>query len=116
MAAKKDGKQSKAAFVRSLPSTLSAAEVVEKAKAAGIPLEVGYVYNIRSTSKGAGERSGSRKGTVGRRARSASGQASTSDASSTEALLKAVGAELGLARAIQILESERARVRAAVGQ
>jgi hypothetical protein len=28
--------------------------------------------------------------------------------------LKAVGAELGLARAIQILESERARVRAAI--
>jgi hypothetical protein len=115
MAAKKDGKRSKAAFVRALPATLSAAEVVERAKAAGIPLEVGYVYNIRSSSKALGKRGGSRT-TVGPRARSTAGRGSPSDTSPAEALLKAVGAELGLARAVQILESERARVRAAVGR
>jgi hypothetical protein len=48
----KDGKVNKSAFIRSQPSTLSAGEVVEKAKAAGIELTAGLVYAIRSASKG----------------------------------------------------------------
>ncbi|MFI5298061.1 MAG: hypothetical protein ACHREM_08180 [Polyangiales bacterium] len=43
--------QSKADFVRSLPSTLSPTEVVEKAKAAGIEVTNGYVSNIRFEAK-----------------------------------------------------------------
>lgn len=43
---------SKSAYVRGLPREVSAKEVVEKAKAAGIQLSVAQVYNIRSTSKG----------------------------------------------------------------
>ena len=43
---------SKAAFVRSLPKTLTAKEVVAKAKAAGIKLSTGYVYVLRSSSGG----------------------------------------------------------------
>ncbi len=41
---------SKADFVRS-HAALGAADVVEKAKAAGIKLDVGYIYNVRSTDK-----------------------------------------------------------------
>jgi hypothetical protein len=36
-------------------------------------------------------------------------------ASSTETLLKAVAAEIGLGRAMEILAGERARVRAVIG-
>lgn len=40
----------KSAFVRSLPRTLTAKEVVEQAKAKGMKLSVAQVYNIRSTA------------------------------------------------------------------
>ena len=115
MAAKKSSKHSKAAFVRALPSTLSAAEVVEKAKAAGISLEVGYVYNIRSTAKTAGKARSVGDSSSRAKSNGTSPRAGW-DGSSAELLLKAVGAELGLAAAIRILESERARVRAALGK
>lgn len=41
----------KTAFVKSQPATLSAKEVVQKAKAAGITITDKYVYNIRSMAK-----------------------------------------------------------------
>ncbi len=120
MAAKKTSKQqSKASFVRALPASLSAAEVVEKAKAVGISLEVGYVYNIRSTAKAAGKTPRTAENAaVGRGRPKSNGAASSAaaDSSSAEMLLKALGAELGLASAIRILEGERARVRAAIGK
>jgi hypothetical protein len=43
--------KSKAGFVRSLPSTLSAAEVVAKAKTAGVKLDEHYVYAVRTAAK-----------------------------------------------------------------
>ena len=118
MAAKKTSKQqSKASFVRSLPSSLSAAEVVEKAKAAGLSLEVGYVYNIRSTAKAAGRTRGATESVGrGRPRLNGGGSSLAGDSASAELLLKALGAELGLASAIRILEGERARVRAAIGK
>lgn len=42
--------KSKAGFVRSQPSTLSAAEVVAKAKAAGLTLDDRYVYSVRTAA------------------------------------------------------------------
>ncbi len=111
MAAKKSpAHQSKASFVRELPAALSAAEVVEKAKAAGIKLDVGYVYNILRTSRDSEkmEKSGTKNGV---RATATQGPTARGNVSA-EALLKAIGAELGLASAIRILEAERARVRA----
>jgi hypothetical protein len=45
--------QNKSAFIRSLGSTVSAAEVVAKAKAAGISLSEKYVWNIRAAAKAA---------------------------------------------------------------
>jgi hypothetical protein len=44
--------KSKAAFVRSLPRTMSAKEVIAKAKAAGLKLSPAYIYVIRSKSTG----------------------------------------------------------------
>jgi hypothetical protein len=44
-------KVNKSAWIRSQPSTLSAAEVVGKAKQAGIKLSVAQVYTTRSEAK-----------------------------------------------------------------
>lgn len=117
MAAKKNTPhgQSKAAFVRSLPSTTPAKEVVAKAKTAGIDLDVGYVYNIRSTSKSSAKKKSAKAKAAAPHATNGAAIKSTRDLSATESLLRAVGAEIGLGRAIQILEAERERVRAVLG-
>lgn len=44
-------KQTKAAFIRSQPATMSAADVVKKAKEAGMKLSVAMVYVTRSKAK-----------------------------------------------------------------
>jgi len=41
-------RMNKTTFVRSLPSSMSGAEVVKKAKEAGLKISVGYVYSIRA--------------------------------------------------------------------
>ena len=53
MAAKKKGgaRVSKTEFVKSLPSSLSADEVVAKAKESGIEISKMYVHSIRSKAK-----------------------------------------------------------------
>lgn len=107
--------QSKAAFVRSLPPHTPAKEVVAKAKSAGIQLDVGYVYNIRSTSKSSAKKKSGKIGAPLAHPANGGSPKPSRDASAAESLLKAVGAELGLGRAIQILEAERARVRAVLG-
>ncbi len=55
-ATKTGGKQddkfgAKASFIRSQPETMSAKEVVERAKKFGLQVTVNHVYNIRSASK-----------------------------------------------------------------
>ncbi len=67
MAAKKTKKTSpkkkpvnKSAFVRSLPRTMPGADVVKKARAAGINISLAYVYGIRAKSKAKGP--GARRG------------------------------------------------------
>ncbi len=103
---------SKAGFVRAHAS-LSPKEIIAKAKAQGIKLGVSYVYNVRGADKMAAKK---------KRAATRSPAVATSAApqdhaasSNVESLLKAVGAELGLAHAIALLHEERARVRAAIG-
>ena len=56
MAAKKTpaSKNTKTAYVLALPADMPAKEVVEKAKAEGIELTEGHVYNIRSAAKAKG--------------------------------------------------------------
>jgi hypothetical protein len=43
--------KSKAGFVRSLPATMSVADVVKAAKSKGIKLDVAYVYSVRGAMK-----------------------------------------------------------------
>jgi hypothetical protein len=106
----KKGGSSKASFVRSLPASTPAKEVVAKAKALGMTLSVNYVYNIRGAAKTASKnrRAAARTG--------ASVPRPVVSASSAESLLKALAAELGLGRALEILSSERARVRTLIAR
>jgi hypothetical protein len=100
---------SKAAFVRSLPATTPAKEVVAKAKERSMTLTESYVYNVRGAAKVARrKRAGSLRAAVAARAATlpAKGKLSPED------LLRAIGAEIGLTRAIEVLQGERARVHA----
>jgi hypothetical protein len=101
--AKTASKQSKAAFVRSLPPNMPAKDVIEKAKAVGHKLSPAYVYVIRSkgSSKGAGK--------VGRRAGRGRGNGSAAERQLVNAAL-----ELGFARAQEILNAAKARIQASI--
>lgn len=114
MAAKKTSKKtpSKSDFIRAQPATMSAAEVVAKAKAEGVKLLPGLVYEVRRKAKekrGVGPKPAARRAT--KRAAPAVARPITTS-SKTENLLHAVAAEVGLGRAIELLEAERARVHA----
>ena len=49
--AKRSGAVNKSAFVRSLPASLSAAEVISRAKVKGIKLSAAQVYTIRANAR-----------------------------------------------------------------
>jgi hypothetical protein len=98
----------KADFVRAR-THLSPKEIVEDAKTAGLKLAIGYVYSVRAGGK---KGKGAAKKAVSKPASTTGARSSTSK---LEDLLRAAGAELGLARAIEILQGERARVRAVIG-
>jgi hypothetical protein len=100
--------KSKSAFIRSLPSTMPAKEVVAQAKKVGMKLEVSYVYNVRQATKSKGAAASA---TV----RTATNGGGSRVSTSAENLLKAVAAEIGLGAAIEILVGERSRVAAAIG-
>ncbi len=104
--------QTKAAFVRSLPAGMPAKEVVKRAKAAGIKLGTSYVYNIRGAAKMAAKkkRSAAKSPAVG----TVVSTAGWSVAQHAETLLRAVAAEIGLGRALELLHDERARVHSIV--
>jgi hypothetical protein len=106
MAAAPASGASKAAFVRTREH-LSPREIVEDAKVAGIDLDVGYVYNVRGAAR-ARSKVTKHAARVVRAVADAAPPVSTAKA---EDLLKALGAELGLGRAIEILQGERAKVR-----
>jgi hypothetical protein len=100
---------SKAAFVRSLAASTPAKEVVAKGKEHGMTLTESYVYNVRGAAKAAKrKRTGSLRSAVVARPVTTAGNSGLS----TEDLLRAVGAEIGLTRAIDVLQAERARVHA----
>jgi hypothetical protein len=132
----KSNPPSKSDFIREQPATLSAAEVVAKAKAAGIKLDSFLVYKVRSRAgakakkKVAAKKTSTspavavskkpvkrRTGFVGapKASRSTAPAVLSATMSSAEDLLRAVAAELGLGRAVEILEGERARVRTVIG-
>jgi hypothetical protein len=105
--------QSKADFVRA-NRNLSPKEVAAKAKAAGIKLDVSYVYNVRGYDKSAGKKRATAKKTTSTPIATNGTRSFSSVSTKAEALLKAVAAELGLGRAIEILVGERALVRAVI--
>jgi hypothetical protein len=104
--------KSKSGFIRNLPSSTPAKEVVKQAKALGMRLTESYVYNVRGAAKKAAKakRADAKSPTV----RVANGGGSRVSASA-ENLLKAVAAEIGLGPAIEILVGERARVAVVIG-
>jgi hypothetical protein len=85
---------------------LTAKEVMAKGRAASIKLTESYIYNVRGAAKKKGGRA---------RGRVAGSANAAGVAGSIETLLRAVAAEVGLGRAIDVLAAERARVRAAIG-
>jgi hypothetical protein len=66
----KSAKPTKASFVRAIPSSVPAKEVVAKAKAAGMTLSEKHVYVIRSDAK---KRSAKKKGGAGAAAKASAG-------------------------------------------
>jgi hypothetical protein len=104
MVGEKPGKPrfgAKSEFVRSLDRELSAAEVVALAQKKGMSLSPAFVYNIRSADSNRSQpaaRSGKSSRRVGKTA------ARVPPSGTPEAQLRAAIAEIGLARARQILE------------
>jgi hypothetical protein len=101
-------KVNKSAFVRNLPQDMPAKEVVDRAKSEGMKISVAYVYSIRTAAKAGARRAAG--GLPGRALRSIGGANGR-----VEELLRAVAAELGLSRAIGLLQAEQAKVRAVLG-
>ena len=101
----------KSDFVRA-HAGLSPKEIVAKAKAEGIKIDAGLVYNVRGYDKSKGR---TKRGATKVRATPRMGASVPRPITSTrsaEDLLKAIAAEIGLGRAIEQLQGERARVRA----
>lgn len=100
----------KAAFVRARLH-LSPKEIVEDAKAAGLELDTSYVYNVRGYD--AAKKRATKQPTRARKGVAVPRPVATT--SKAQDLLIAVAAEIGLGRAMEILEAERARVRSVIG-
>ena len=98
----------KAEYIRSQPASMSAKEVVEAAKKAGLKVTVNHVYNIRAASKKEGAfappRSVPAPSTASRRGRGPASSVSTASAA-LEAQLRRAIAEVGLQRAREIFDS-----------
>jgi hypothetical protein len=100
-------------FVRA-HANLSPREIVAKAHAEGIKLNTSYVYVVRQNEKRKAGRP--THAPTPRAARAASSVTRPiSSLSKAEDLLRAVAAEIGLGRAMEILQAERAKVRAVIG-
>jgi hypothetical protein len=113
---------SKADFVRAR-AHLSPKEIVEDAKAEGVKFDASYVYRVRGYDKAARKPmrvvtkppTSVSATTAAVNGALASVASPATASSSAEDLLRAVAAELGLGRAVEILAGERARVRAVIG-
>jgi hypothetical protein len=105
-------KTTKSAFVRDLPAGLSAKEAVAKAAEAGISITAKQVYNIRGAAKSKGKAAAKRGPAAAKtgRKRGVISIAKRAGGTSTNDLLLAVAAEIGLARSIEILDGQRKAV------
>jgi hypothetical protein len=104
----------KSAFVRSLPGTLSAAEVIARGKSKGIRLSAAQVYTIRANAR--------RKGGPKTNGRTARGKATTAvrgvnlgrSVDAREAEFIAAALDLGLTKAEALIAALRSKVVASV--
>jgi len=96
-------KLTKSGYVRSLPASLSAKDVIAKAKTVGLSLSEAHVYAIRSEAKRK-KKNGVHKAPAVHHTSHAVGS------HQAEELLKALGAELGFTRAMSVLRAEHDRV------
>ena len=99
----------KAAFVRSLPATMSAADVVAEAQRAGIKISPAHVYVIRSNANKSGKKPNGRTRRTSGRVPVASGTKRSE--AGLEQQLEALIMDLGFARAEQLLGSIRRAAR-----
>jgi hypothetical protein len=132
MPAKKTLTLNKSDFIRSLSADLSVAQVIEKAKESGISITPSHVYKARG--RAAGTARGAKKAKTNGAMKAVNGAPTTTQprvakpaaangrglatppSSKSEDLLRAVAAEIGLRRAIEVLQGERSRVTAIIGQ
>jgi hypothetical protein len=107
----------KTAFVLGFPADMSAKDVIDKGKAAGITLTDRYVYSIRSKAKVRGSMVPARRGRPPKNAMASlagkpglkSGRSGASEAQFVDIAL-----DLGLSRAESLLSALRTRVRQAI--
>jgi hypothetical protein len=103
----------KSDFVRSQPADMPAKEVVAKAKVAGLSISDNYVYTLRyEAKKKAGKTPGASKGSK----KTASVKSTKVSSNGVEDLLRAAASEIGLSRAIMILQEQQTVLRAALGR
>jgi hypothetical protein len=102
-------------LILSLPNSLSAKDVMAALKKKGMKTTESNIYRVRRLGKKKSGRpaAGAISAPAKRRGRPPKASAAPSRA---EDLLRAVAAELGLARSIEVLQGERARVRGFVGR
>jgi hypothetical protein len=101
-------------LILSLPHSLSAKDVMAALKKKGLKTTESNIYRVRRLGRKSGRPAAAAfSAPAKRRGRPRKASAAPSRA---EDLLRAVAAELGLARSIEVLQGERARVRAFVGR
>jgi hypothetical protein len=110
--------KSKADFVRAR-AHLSPKEIVEDAKAEGVKFDANYVYRVRAMDKVVRKKKRVTVKTTTSTPTPVNGAAPSvtslaKPSSSVEDLLRAVAAELGLGRAVEILAAESARIQAII--
>jgi hypothetical protein len=104
---------SKSDFIRAQPADMPAKEVVARAKTAGLSISDNYVYTLRyEAKKQAGKTSGASKGAK----KQASASSTKVSSSGIEDLLRAAASEIGLSRAISILQEQQNTLRAVLGK
>jgi hypothetical protein len=110
-------KTSKADFVRKYPD-LTAPMIVEKGAAAGLIFEADYVHTVRGYDRRTGSKNIDRPTTLAPHvsAPPAPSATTTPAAASDEDVLRAIVTVIGLRRAFETLDGERARVRGVLGR
>jgi hypothetical protein len=107
-------------LILSMPTTMTAAEVVKAVKAKGMKTTESNVYRVRRLGKKKAGRPAAGATAVAPvsaapRRRGRPPKVASAASSGAEDLLRAVAAEVGLARSIEVLQGERARVGRLIG-